>query len=80
MNENTVRDRMVMHGKSLFDRGFTVGSSGNISAAVNDGLLLTPTNSCMGRLDPGRLSKVDWDGNHVSGDNPSKELGLHLAV
>jgi ribulose-5-phosphate 4-epimerase/fuculose-1-phosphate aldolase len=80
MKEKELREKIVMHGKSLFDRGYTAGCSGNISAVVDDGVLLTPTNSCMGRLDAGRLSKVDRDGKHVSGDTPSKELVLHLAV
>ncbi len=64
----------------MFDRGLTPGSSGNISARVDDGWLMTPTNSCLGRLDPATLSKVDAKGKLVSGDKPTKEAFLHLSV
>ena len=74
------RDRMAMHGESLHSRGYVPGSSGNISVRLADGMLVTPTNSCMGRLDPERISKVDWQGNHLSGDKPSKEAFLHLLM
>ena len=57
-----------------------MGSSGNISVRLDDGWLLTPTNSCLGRLDPALIAKLDSDGNHVSGDPPSKESFLHRAV
>jgi 3-dehydro-4-phosphotetronate decarboxylase len=75
-----VRVRMAMHGRSLFERGFTVGSSGNLSARVPNGFLVTPTNSCLGRLDPSRISLLDMDWKHLSGDLPSKELPLHRAM
>jgi ribulose-5-phosphate 4-epimerase/fuculose-1-phosphate aldolase len=65
--------------RSLYERGFSVGSAGNISAAVDDGILMTPTNSCLGFLDPGKISKVTRDGRHLSGDRPSKEIFLHKA-
>lgn len=77
--ENRIREDIVRLSKSLFDRGFSVGSAGNISAAVEDGILMTPTNSCLGFLDPARLAKLDGNGNHVSGDKPSKEVFLHRA-
>jgi len=77
--ENTLREEIARLSKSLFDRGFSVGSAGNISAAVEDGILITPTNSCLGFLDPARISKLDRAGNHVSGDKPSKEVFLHRA-
>ena len=67
-------------GRSIFDRGLTAGSSGNISARVDGGWLMTPTNACLGRLDPARLSKLDGDGRLVSGDPPSKEAPLHLSM
>jgi ribulose-5-phosphate 4-epimerase/fuculose-1-phosphate aldolase len=75
-----IRDEIVAVGRSLFDRGLTAGSSGNISVRLDDGWLLTPTNACLGRLDPARLSKLDWNGRHVSGDAPSKEAFLHRAM
>jgi ribulose-5-phosphate 4-epimerase/fuculose-1-phosphate aldolase len=57
-----------------------MGSSGNISVRVDDGWLMTPTNACLGRLDPAAISKLDAGGNHVSGDAPTKEGFLHRAV
>ena len=80
MSETRLRDDIATLGQSLFQRGYGCGSSGNISARLEDGFLVTPTNVCMGRLDPARISKVDGAGNHVSGDKPSKEAFLHLAV
>lgn len=79
MSEAELRSDMVRLCKSLFDRGFTVGSSGNVSAALPDGYLVTPTNSCMGFLDPARLAKISFDGRLISGDPPSKEVFLHRA-
>jgi len=78
--ENQIRDQIAEIGRSLYARGLSPGSSGNISVRLDDGWLLTPTNSCLGNLDPGMLSKVDWNGKHLSGDKPSKEYFLHLAV
>ncbi len=77
--EANIRENIARLSKSLFDRGFSVGSAGNISAAVEDGLLITPTNSCLGFLDPGRISKLDKEGRHIAGDKPSKEVFLHRA-
>ena len=77
--EEALRLSMCRWGASLFARGLTGGSSGNLSARLADGFLLTPTNSCLGFLDPGRLSKLDEAGRHVSGDAPTKEVPLHLA-
>ncbi len=81
MNQSAVREQICLLGKSLFDRGFTVGSSGNISVRSDDGnWLMTPTNSCLGRLDPARLSLVDGQGKLLSGDKPTKESFLHLSM
>jgi ribulose-5-phosphate 4-epimerase/fuculose-1-phosphate aldolase len=77
--ERELRHAIARWGHSLFNRGFTVGSSGNISVRLDDGFLVTPTNSCMGFLDADRLSRLDADGKHVEGDKPTKELPLHLA-
>ena len=79
-DETRLRDRFVELGASLYDRGLTPGSSGNLSARLDDGFLLTPTNSCLGRLDPERVTKLDPQGRVVSGDQPSKESFLHLAM
>jgi ribulose-5-phosphate 4-epimerase/fuculose-1-phosphate aldolase len=78
--EKILRERIVEIGQSLYRRGLSPGSSGNISVRLEDGWLLTPTNSCLGELDPGGLSKLDWNGNLISGDKPSKEYFLHLAM
>jgi 3-dehydro-4-phosphotetronate decarboxylase len=78
--ENKIRERIVEIGASLYRRGLSPGSSGNISARVEDGWILTPTNSCLGELDPSTLAKLDWNGNHLSGGKPSKESFLHHAM
>lgn len=80
VNESRLREQIVRFGRSLFDRGLTAGSSGNISVRLDDGWLLTPTNSCLGELDPAGLAKLDWQGRHLSGDPPSKEAFLHRSL
>ena len=79
-DENRVRDEICHIARSIFERGLTAGSSGNISVRLEDGWLFTPTNASLGRLDPARLSKLDTAGRHVSGDAPSKESFLHRAM
>lgn len=80
MNESALREQICECGKSLYERGLATGSSGNISVRLDDGWLLTPTNACLGRLDPARLSKLDWQGRLVAGDPASKEAFLHRAM
>ena len=80
MVEAQLREAIALHGQWLYQRGYAHGSSGNISVRLPDGLLITPTNSCLGRLDPARISRVSAEGRHVSGDPPSKEAFLHLAM
>ncbi len=80
MTESKLREEICWFGKSIYDRGLTAGSSGNISARVDGGWLMTPTNSCLGRLDPATLSKVDEVGAPISGDKPTKEAFLHLSM
>ncbi len=77
--EQSARLLLAELGKSLFDRGYSVGSAGNISVRLADGYLMTPTNSCLGRLDPTRISKLGPDWSHLSGDKPTKEVFLHRA-
>jgi ribulose-5-phosphate 4-epimerase/fuculose-1-phosphate aldolase len=77
--EPAARRLLVELATSLFARGYSVGSAGNISVRLSDGYLITPTNSSLGRLDPMRLSKLDTDFRHVSGDAPSKEVFMHRA-
>ena len=80
MSEAEARESLVAFGRSMFERRLTFGSSGNISLRTEDGWLMTPTNISLGALDPGRLSKLDGSGKHVSGDPPTKESFLHLAM
>ena len=80
MTETALRDEICLLAKSLFDRGLTHGSTGNISARTDDGgLLVSPTGTSFGRLDPARLSRFDAKGQHISGDRPTKEMPLHSA-
>ncbi|MFD1701755.1 3-oxo-tetronate 4-phosphate decarboxylase [Methylopila henanensis] len=82
MSEETrLREKLCACGASLFRRGLTFGSTGNLSVALPDGgWLMTPTNASLGELDPARLSKIDADGRHVGGDKPTKESFLHQAM
>ncbi|MFY0648499.1 aldolase [Sulfitobacter geojensis] len=78
--EARLREQICLLAKSMFDRGLTGGSTGNISARTEDGgLLVSPTGTSFGRLDPARLSRFDAAGNHVDGDRPTKEMPLHSA-
>ena len=78
--ETALREFIVRYGKSIFGRGLTFGSSGNISARLEDGWLMTPTNVALDRLDPARLARLDASGKLVSGDPPTKESFLHIAM
>lgn len=80
LSERELREQMAMQGRSLFERRFTHGSTGNISVRIRDGILITPTNSCLGNLDADRIAKVTFEGDHVAGDRPSKEAFLHLEM
>ncbi|WP_313697516.1 aldolase [Achromobacter sp.] len=78
--EARIREEICTIGASLYARGYTVGAAGNISARLDDGWLITPTDACLGRLDPAELSKVDQGGNWVAGGKPSKTLLLHQGI
>src|SRR3954453_2023158 len=81
MSETKVREEICRLGRSLFERGLTPGSSGNISVRLDDGgWLVTPTNASLGSLDPLRLSRLDPDGRLASGDAATKEVPLHTAM
>lgn len=82
MSEETrLRERICQCGASMFRRGLTFGSTGNISCRLDDGgWLMTPTNASLGELDPARLSRLDAAGRHVSGDPPTKEAFLHRVM
>lgn len=80
MRDTLLREQICLLAKSMFDRGLTGGSTGNISARTEDGgLLVSPTGTSFGRLDPGTLSHFDADGRLISGDAPTKEMPLHQA-
>ena len=81
MNEHSLRMSMVKLGESLFNRGYSSGSSGNMSVRLPEGnILATPTNSSLGRLDPEQLSLVSIEGTLLSGAKPSKECTFHRAI
>ena len=79
MTDAETSSLLVEFAASLFARGFSVGSAGNISVRLDDGYLITPTNSSLGRLDPVRLARLDASFAHVDGDKPSKEVFMHRA-
>lgn len=80
LEELKLREKICHLAKSMFDRGLTGGSTGNISARTDDGgLLVSPTGTSFGRLDPARLSRFDKDGKLIGGDKPTKEMPLHAA-
>jgi ribulose-5-phosphate 4-epimerase/fuculose-1-phosphate aldolase len=78
--ENRAREEIARIGADLYQRRYTAGSAGNISARLDDGWLITPTDACLGHLDPARIAKVDRDGKWIGGDKPSKTLALHRNV
>ncbi len=80
-SETSLREKICRCGASLFNRGLTFGSAGNISVSLPEGgWLMTPTNASLGELDPARLSKIDAAGNHIGGDKPTKEAFLHRVM
>lgn len=80
IDENALREEICTVGRLLYGRGYTVGSAGNISARLDDGWLITPTDACLGRMQPEAIAKVNLAGEWVSGDKPSKTLALHRQV
>ncbi|MBY5355797.1 aldolase [Rhizobium leguminosarum] len=81
MSDARLREEICRYGRSLFERGLTPGSSGNISLRLEDGgWLVTPTNASLGFLEPARISRLDAEGRLLSGDKPTKEIPLHTAL
>lgn len=80
MTEDQARERIVESGRSLFERGFGVGASGNLSVRLGERFLMTPTGACLGELDPERLSLLDASGDPIAGAPPTKEAFLHLTM
>ena len=80
MSDVRTREQIAAAGKSLFERGLSFGSAGNLSVRLDDGWLMTPTNVSLGRLDPARLARLDTKGRAIAGDQPTKEAALHIAM
>ena len=80
MNETQARDAICRMGERLYQRGYLHGTVGNISIRLAEAVLITPTDACLGQLDPAALSKVSLTGEHLSGDRPSKTIALHQAI
>src|SRR6188768_924036 len=81
MTEDQAREALVLHGRSLYARGYSPGTSGNLSARLDDGrFVMTPTNAALGDLMADHLSVVDGNGRHLDGRAPTKEAWLHLAM
>ncbi len=80
MNETIAREEICRVGRSLFERGYVHATAGNISVKLDDGFLITPTDACLGFLDPAMIAKVDLAGQSVSGAKPSKTLALHQQI
>jgi 3-dehydro-4-phosphotetronate decarboxylase len=78
--EKELREKITRVGADLFERRYAVGSSGNISARLPDGWLITPTDACLGHLNPLSIAKVSFTGEWISGDKPSKTLSLHRGI
>ena len=74
------REALSELGRSLYERGLTHGSTGNLSIRTATGFLMTPTGASLGALDPARLAVLDASGRHLGGDAPTKEASLHLAM
>jgi ribulose-5-phosphate 4-epimerase/fuculose-1-phosphate aldolase len=80
LTETRAREEICRVGRSLFERGYVHATAGNISVRLDDGFLITPTDACLGFLDPARLGKLDLQGQQVSGDKGSKTLALHRQI
>ena len=80
MNETQARDAICQMGERLYARGYLHGTVGNISIRLAEAVLITPTDACLGTLDPAALSRVSLTGEHLSGDRPSKTIALHQAI
>lgn len=78
--DDAARAQMVQLAAALYDRGLTPGRTGNLSVRTDDEIMITPTNACLGRLDPERLAVTSIHGEHRKGDRASKELVLHQAL
>jgi ribulose-5-phosphate 4-epimerase/fuculose-1-phosphate aldolase len=78
--EARLREEICRIGASLFARGYVHATAGNISVRLDDGFLITPTDACLGSLDPARLARLDAQGRQIDGDRASKTLALHRRI
>jgi 3-dehydro-4-phosphotetronate decarboxylase len=80
MTEAQAREEIRRVGRSLLERGYVHATASNISVRLEDGFLITPTDVCLGFLQPDKIAKVGLDGQQVSGDRASKTLALHRRI
>jgi ribulose-5-phosphate 4-epimerase/fuculose-1-phosphate aldolase len=84
MNESRAREEICRVGRSLFERGYVHATAGNISVRLDEaaggGFLITPTDACLGYLDPDRLARLDAEGRQTGGDKASKTIALHRQI
>ncbi len=80
MTENQAREEICRIGESLFARGYVHATAGNISVRIDDGFLITPTDACLGQLDPARLARLDANAQQLSGERASKTIALHAGI
>lgn len=78
--ESQAREEICRVGASLYNRGYVHATAGNISVRLEDGYLITPTDACLGRLDPAQLTKLNFDLQHISGPIASKTIALHSSI
>jgi ribulose-5-phosphate 4-epimerase/fuculose-1-phosphate aldolase len=80
VTENEAREEICRVGRSLFERGYAHATAGNISVRLEDGYLITPTDACLGFLDPAKIARLDAESRHIAGDRPSKTIALHASI
>ncbi len=78
--ETQAREEICRIGRSLFERGYVHATAGNISVRLDDGFLITPTDACLGFLDPAKLARLDAGGRQTGGDRASKTIALHMRI
>ena len=78
--ESRLREEICRVGRSLFERGYVHATAGNLSVRLEEGFLITPTDACLGTLDPARLARLDAQGTQLAGDPASKTLALHRRI
>ena len=80
MNESQAREEICRVGRSLFERGYVHATAGNVSVRLDDGLLITPSDACLGFLDPAQLARLDAGGRQLAGLPASKTVAMHQGI